>query len=80
MASAAVTAGARARTRSSRPRLPRVGLHTFLVATAIVWLAPVLWAVFNSFRPYADTAKHGYVSWPHTLSATSTGISPTLAM
>jgi multiple sugar transport system permease protein len=49
-------------------RLPRVGLHTFLIATAIVWLAPVAWAVFTSFRPYADTAKHGYVSIPHTLS------------
>ena len=49
-------------------RWPRVGLHAFLVATAALWLAPVAWAVFTSFRPYADTAKHGYVSIPHTLS------------
>jgi multiple sugar transport system permease protein len=66
--SATVTAGTRVATRSRRLRLPRVGLHAFLIATAIVWLAPVGWAVFTSFRPYADTAKHGYVSLPHTLS------------
>ncbi len=67
MTSATVTAGA-ARTARRALRLPRVGLHAFLVATAIVWLAPVAWAVFTSFRPYADTAKYGYVSVPHTLS------------
>ena len=49
-------------------RLSRVGLHAFLITTALVWLAPVAWAVFTSFRPYADTAKHGYVSIPQTLS------------
>jgi len=49
-------------------RWPRVGLHVFLCVTALVWLAPVAWAVFTSFRPYADTAKYGYVSMPHTLS------------
>jgi len=67
LTSATVTAGA-ARTARRALRLPRVGLHAFLVATAIVWLAPVAWAVFTSFRPYADTAKYGYVSVPHTLS------------
>jgi multiple sugar transport system permease protein len=66
--SATVAAGAARRTRRGALRLPRVGLHAFLVATAIVWLAPVAWAVFTSFRPYADTAKNGYVSIPQTLS------------
>ena len=68
MTSATVTA-ARSRTlRARRLPLPRLGLHAFLIATAIVWLAPVAWAVFTSFRPYSDTASHGYVSFPHTLS------------
>jgi multiple sugar transport system permease protein len=49
-------------------RLPRVGLHAFLVATAIVWLTPVVWALYTSFRPYSDTSKYGYTSLPHTLS------------
>jgi multiple sugar transport system permease protein len=67
--SATVTAARRARTaRRQAIRLPRVGLHVFLISTAIVWIAPVAWAVFTSFRPYNDTAEHGYVSVPQTLS------------
>ena len=46
----------------------RIILHAFLVITALLWLTPVAWAVFTSFRPYADTALHGYVSFPHTLT------------
>lgn len=60
-------------TQTRRPkkrplRLPRVVLHSFLVVTALLWLAPVGWAIFTSFRPYSDTAKYGYVSMPHSLS------------
>jgi multiple sugar transport system permease protein len=66
--SAAIEARARSATRRRTPRLPRVGLHVFLAGTAALWLAPFAWALFTSFRPYADTAKHGYVSIPHTLS------------
>jgi multiple sugar transport system permease protein len=65
--SATVTAARRQTARRSL-RLPRVGLHVFLIATAIVWLAPIGWAVFTSFRPYADSAKYGYASLPHELS------------
>lgn len=68
MTSAAVAAQTRSAAKRRAIRWPRVGLHTFLIATAIVWLAPIAWAVFTSFRPYADTAKYGYVSIPHTLS------------
>ncbi len=46
----------------------RVGLHAFLAVTAVVWLFPVGWALYNSFRPYSDTQQHGYVSFAHTLS------------
>jgi multiple sugar transport system permease protein len=28
----------------------------------VLWLAPVLWAVYTSLRPYADTNRCGYVS------------------
>ena len=58
-------------TRSVRKRplsVSRIILHVFLIITALVWLAPVAWAVFTSFRPYADTAKNGYVSVPNSLS------------
>lgn len=47
-----------------RRRIPRrrMALHGFLVATSLVWLFPVLWAVYTSLRPYGETARLGYVS------------------
>ena len=38
------------------------GLQLFLLITALVWLLPLLWAIYTSLRPYASTAVHGYVS------------------
>jgi len=40
-----------------------VGLQVFLIVVSLLWLFPVLWAVINSFRDYAYTAQHGYVSF-----------------
>jgi len=56
--------------RRKRPGVKpqRVLLHTFLIVAAILWLVPILWALFTSFRPYSDTQQHGYVSIPHSLS------------
>lgn len=68
MTTTAVAARARSATKRTPLRLPRIALHSFLVVTALLWLAPVGWAIFTSFRPYSDTAKHGYVSIPHSLS------------
>jgi multiple sugar transport system permease protein len=48
-------------------RWPRVGLHVFLAITALLWLAPVVWTLYTSLRPYSDTAKHGYVSLPRDI-------------
>jgi multiple sugar transport system permease protein len=45
-----------------RVRPLRVLLHVFLVATALSWLAPLLWAVYTSLRPFEDTAERGYFS------------------
>lgn len=47
-----------------RPRITvgRVVLHLFLATIALGWLFPVVWAVLNSFRDYAYTSQHGYVS------------------
>jgi len=41
----------------------RVVLHVFLAVIAVSWLFPLLWAVLNSFRDYAYTSTHGYVSF-----------------
>ncbi|MCT1459678.1 carbohydrate ABC transporter permease [Aestuariimicrobium sp. p3-SID1156] len=49
-------------------RKPRLGpgrlmLHAFLLATSLMFLFPLLWAVFNSFRNYGYTLEHGYMSF-----------------
>jgi multiple sugar transport system permease protein len=51
-----------------RPVVPRLILHGFLLATALVWLLPPAWAIYTSLRPYADTAARGYVSLPGVLN------------
>jgi multiple sugar transport system permease protein len=63
-----VDAGQAPGVRRKPLRPSRVLLHLFLITFALLWLAPVVWAVFTSFRSYGDTAIHGYVSWPHHLS------------
>ncbi len=42
----------------------RVLLYGFLIATSIVWLLPLIGAVYASFRPFADTVQHGAFSIP----------------
>src|SRR6266536_3556525 len=48
--------------RRGRVRPPRVLLHAFLTATVLVWLAPLVWTVYTSLRPYGDTFRLGYFS------------------
>lgn len=45
-----------------RPRRNRFLLHLLLSVTAVLFLFPLLWAVFNSFRDYAYTSTYGYAS------------------
>jgi multiple sugar transport system permease protein len=59
-----VMAGARHRKGIS---LGRVALYVFLTLTALVWLFPVAWAVYQSFRPFAETAADP-VALPQTLT------------
>lgn len=40
----------------------------FLAATALVWLSPILAAIYTSLRPYDETAAKGYFSLPDTLN------------
>lgn len=63
--------GVAAPARRTRPRAGRVAAHVFLAATAIVWMAPLLWVIYTSLRPYADTAEYGYFSIARTLSLTN---------
>ena len=60
---------AQAATRHQQRIKPRrVLLHGFLIVTSLVWLFPVIWAVYTSFRPYGETARLGYVSIGGTYS------------
>src|SRR6266542_544111 len=45
--------------RARRVRGPRVLLHAFLIVTVLVWLAPLVWTVYTSLRPYQDTFRLG---------------------
>jgi multiple sugar transport system permease protein len=57
------------RARRRRPLTPgRVVLHVVLAATSAAFLFPLLYALYTSFRPYAETAEHGYVSLPRGLT------------
>jgi multiple sugar transport system permease protein len=46
-----------------RRRGPRMLLQAFLIIVSVGWVFPLAWALINSFRDYAYTAEHGYVSF-----------------
>ncbi len=63
MTTATATAPARREDRSTRSRSRRrFFLYAFIIVMSLGWLFPVFWAVLNSFRDYAYTSVHGYVS------------------
>lgn len=57
------------RVTSDVPKVPRkvpparIVLYVFLIGASVLWLFPLLWAVFNSFRDYGYTQTHGYASF-----------------
>jgi multiple sugar transport system permease protein len=53
-----------------RPRIApaRILLYAFITPTALVWLIPIAGAIFASLRPFAETVRDGFFSWPHTLT------------
>jgi len=46
----------------------RIVLHAFLIGISLLWLFPLLWTIYTSFRTYDDTARHGYVSFATSLT------------
>jgi multiple sugar transport system permease protein len=53
-----------------RPRIApaRILLYAFISLTALVWLVPIAGAIFASLRPFTETVREGFFSWPHTLT------------
>ena len=54
--------------RRLRLRPARILLYAFISLTALVWLVPIVGAVFASLRPFADTVRDGFFSWPRSLT------------
>lgn len=46
----------------------RTAGSVFMIVACVAWLVPVLFALYVSFRPYAETSQYGYVSLPHHLT------------
>jgi len=46
----------------------RILLYAFISLTALLWLVPIVGAIFASLRPFAETVRDGFFSWPHTLT------------
>jgi multiple sugar transport system permease protein len=49
-------------------RPARILLYAFVSVLAFIWLVPIAGAVFASLRPYTETARDGFFSWPSTLT------------
>jgi len=60
LATSTPTAGSTARV--TKKQRPKYGTHLFLIIMSILWLIPLVWAVYTSLRPRADTEKYGYFS------------------
>lgn len=48
---------------AGRKQRPHYGTHLFLIAVSVIWIFPIVWALYTSLRPYAETAQRGYVSF-----------------
>jgi multiple sugar transport system permease protein len=54
--------------RTVKVRPARLVLNAFLMVVALGWLAPLALAVYASLRPYEETSRKGYFSWPDRLT------------
>jgi multiple sugar transport system permease protein len=43
-------------------------ISIFLMVFAGLWLLPILWTIWSSFRPYSDVLNNGLLSMPHTMN------------
>jgi multiple sugar transport system permease protein len=45
-----------------------IASQVFLIASCVLWLLPIAFALYVAVRPYSETRKYGYVSMPHSLT------------
>jgi multiple sugar transport system permease protein len=49
-------------------RARRIPLYALMIGASVLWVVPLLFALYISFRPYSDTSRYGYVSLPQHLT------------
>ncbi len=54
--------------KKSHFTLGRVVLYGFVTLTAIIWMIPLVGALYASLRPFAETVQNGFFSKPDTLT------------
>jgi multiple sugar transport system permease protein len=52
----------------SARRAGRIAAYALMIGASALWVIPLLFALYISFRPYSDTSQDGYVSLPHHLT------------
>ncbi|MGH8889936.1 MAG: carbohydrate ABC transporter permease [Acidothermaceae bacterium] len=62
------TAATPDRTPRRRATAGHAGAHLFLTIATLLWITPIVWALYTSLRPYSETSKYGYLSLPHHLT------------
>lgn len=55
-------------TKPGGNRAARIGLHVFLIVLAFLFLLPIFGAIYSSLRPFSETIRDGYLSFPETLT------------
>ena len=65
---AAASARPAAAPGGGRQRAGRISAQVFMLVAAILWLTPIVFAVYVSLRPEKETNRLGYVSIAHTLT------------
>jgi multiple sugar transport system permease protein len=53
--------------RQSQARKDRL-ISIFLTVFALLWLLPIIWTLWSSFRPYSDVLARGLLSKPSSMS------------
>lgn len=53
-----------------KPRMSpgRLAAYIIMIGATLLWITPILWALYTALRPYSETSKDGYLSWPHSLT------------
>jgi multiple sugar transport system permease protein len=49
-------------------RAGRIAAYGLMIGASVLWVIPLLFALYISFRPYSETSQYGYVSLPHSLT------------